>query len=227
MPQLFFYNFEKNTIYFIEIDIEINKFDKIEYDMKTLTIILFVFLTTMLQAQIPAQVLLLKVDYTTNRFEGGQIIELPQSLETFTIKTEYKDPGDFGWIKLFFSEMGKLLFYGTIHWMGTGNILFPEQWLAAGDFHISLTADYVEPANGFENVFDLWSEEHNYLSVWGAVQSVVEVREFLRSDPQQTVKIFLYTPTIGVVDPEKAKWILLLHNSGQADLGITHLNEKK
>jgi hypothetical protein len=156
-------------------------------------------------------VLLLKVDYTTNRFEGGQRLNFTQLPETFTLRTEYEEPGDFGWIKVYFSEIDELLFYGDIIWMGRGDIIFPATWLNADEFKHVLTEDFIIPQNGFENIFDYWGEDtYDYTSVWSAVQNIVEVRQMLKTNLLQRVKLFLYTPSVGVGNPADWKWIIFL-----------------
>ena len=52
--------------------------------------------------QNPNKVLLLKVDYETNTFEGGNETVFPSSTATFTVTNQVIPPGDFGNIKLFF-----------------------------------------------------------------------------------------------------------------------------
>jgi hypothetical protein len=156
------------------------------------------------------QILLLKVDYTTNTFEGGKELFFTQPAETFTITSEYKEPGDFGSIKLFYSEIDEPLFYGTIIWMGCGKILYPENWLPVVDFARTITEDYVFPANGFENVFNSYGNTLDHRIVWGAVQNVIKAREYLQSNPNQKVKLFFYQPSVGMGDPKDWKWIVFL-----------------
>jgi hypothetical protein len=50
----------------------------------------------------------------------------------------------------------------------------------------------------------------DYNPVWYPVQQLIKVREYLQLNPEQTVKVYLYTPGVGVGDPEKWKWILFL-----------------
>ncbi|MDR0733837.1 MAG: hypothetical protein LBF08_07245 [Dysgonamonadaceae bacterium] len=156
------------------------------------------------------EILLLKVDYTTNRFEGGQKLQFPQSTETFTTRIDYKQPGDFGWIKVYFSEIDTLLFYGDIFWMGCGNIIYPAEWRDADEFEHVTEKNLIWPLNGFENIHSAWNEDDDYEPVWIAVQGIWEVRQILRTNPQQQVKLFLYTPSVGVGDPADWKWIIFL-----------------
>jgi hypothetical protein len=158
-----------------------------------------------------ASVLMLQVDYTTNVFESGVELSFPVPAQTFTVGIDYKDPGDFGSIKIYYSEINQLLFHGGIHWMGCGEIIYPENWLPANGFTRVLTADYQFPENGFENIFIFGSEDDfNYDAVWKSVQGIVKVREYLSCNPEQKVKLFLYMPSVGAGDPKDWKWILFL-----------------
>ena len=158
------------------------------------------------------EVLILIVDYTTNAFEGGQILRFPEKpAETLTITYDYRAPGDFGFIKLYYSEINELLFYGDIIWMGRGNILFPETWIAPEDFVHTDTKDLVFPKNGFWNVIP-YSSAGITDDVWYSVQSIIKVRDFLLSNPEQKVQYLFYTPSVGVGDPKDWKWILFLHS---------------
>ena len=179
-----------------------------------------------LEADETTDVLMLKVDFTTNAFEGGYEHIFNESVKTFTISSKYKAPGDFGEIKLYFSEIDKLLFDGTIIWMGHGEIQYPasDKWLSASDFSRTIALDYVSPKNGFEEVLN-YEEYHagyfQYLTeseieaIWSAVQSVVKVREYIKENPNQKVKMYLYTPTVGSVDPTVAKWIIFLNKNSK------------
>lgn len=81
---------------------------------------------TGLESNAPNQVLLLRVDYTTNTFEGGTILGFDKKTEDFTIENEYVVPSDFGSVKLIYKELWQPLFEGTIHWMGRGKMTFPK-----------------------------------------------------------------------------------------------------
>ncbi len=157
------------------------------------------------------KVLMLIVDYTTNAFEGGKELAFNDA-ETFTIVPDYKEPGDFGSIEMKYSELNQRLFYGTIVWMGKGRIEYPQNILPANSFDRTVTADYWGPGKGFENVFNQWNTVYDYNPVWSSVQNVVMARNYLRTNPDQTIKIFLYTPSVGEGDPADWKWILFVKN---------------
>lgn len=164
------------------------------------------------ESQTENKVLMLKVDYTTNKFEGGKEFTFKNSSQSFTIDTEYRAPGDFGSIKLVYRELDEPLFDGSIIWMGLGKMTFPSDLKPASAFNSVLTADVIYPANGFENVFNLHNETYDYSIVWMPIQHLVKVREYLKSNPNQKVKIFLYTPSVGVGNPADWDWIIYMKN---------------
>jgi hypothetical protein len=163
-------------------------------------------------SQTTNKVLMLKVGYTTNNFEGGKEFTFKNPTQSFTIDSEYHAPGDFGSIKLIYRELDEPLFEGSIIWMGLGKMTFPSDLQAPSTFNSVLTADVVYPVNGFENVFNLHHETYDYKQAWMSVQDLVKVREYLKSNPNQTVKIFLYTPGVGVGNPAEWDWIIYMKN---------------
>jgi len=157
-----------------------------------------------------SKVLMLIVDYTTNTFKGGKELGFSEKTETFTVSYEYAPPGDFGHIKLFYKEINELLFFGTIHWMGCGKMEFPQNLLDANQFQAVITDDFVAPKNGFEDVFPQFDITFDYEMIWGRVQFLGKARDYLRSNPEQVVKMFLYTPSVGVGNPEDWYWLIFL-----------------
>ena len=81
------------------------------------------------------RVLILKVDYLTFSFEGGNEL-LFDDTSSFNISSNYNPPGDFGDIQLYYEEFDELIFDGTIIWMGTGNRSYPETMNPAINFEI-------------------------------------------------------------------------------------------
>lgn len=159
-------------------------------------------------------VLLLQVDYTTHKFEGGKTFNFSKQTDDFTIRCDYKAPCDFGGVKLIYKELNELLFEGTIHWMGTGKMIYPEKLEPANHFESTLTQDVYLPEKGFENIQHSDSpdfEEEDCLNVWLAVQHLLKAREYLDANPHQRIKIFLYTPSVGVGDPHTWKWLIFLN----------------
>ena len=158
------------------------------------------------------KVLLLKVDYTTNKFEGGKELIFTDSAATFTVANEYKAPGDFGNIKLIYRELEATLFDGTIIWSGTGKMNYPQNLQGPEQFNSVATADFVSPGSGFENVFNPGNKVYNYTAPWSAIQKLVKVRTYLKAYPAQSVKLFLYAPSVGIGNPAEWDWIFFIKN---------------
>jgi len=165
-----------------------------------------------IQTTNPNRVLLLKVDYINNVFEGGKELAFTNTSPNMTVTSQYTPPGDFGRIKLTYQEINEILFDGTIVWSGLGQMNFPENLLQADQFERVSTTDFVTPVSGFENVFNPSNSTYNYDPVWISVQNLTKVRSYLISNPNATVKIFLYTPSVGIGNPAEWDWILMLKN---------------
>jgi hypothetical protein len=161
--------------------------------------------------QNPNKVMLLKVDYETNTFEGGNETVFPSSTATFTVTNQVIPPGDFGNIKLFYSELNTKIFDGDIIWMGDGQIHFPTSFLSANQYNfintLVLIADPV-----FENVYNPDNTNYNYSEIFNAIRYLEIVNQYRASNPNATVKLFLYTPGVGVGDPSQWKWIFIIKN---------------
>lgn len=160
------------------------------------------------------KVLLLKVGYTTSFFENGIELLFNVRVDTLPIAREFDPPSDFGSLKFYYPEINKQLFYGTIVWMGTGKIEYPDpyDWLPRKEFAEYVTGEAISPKNGFENIFDVYKGELDYSKAWESVRNLVKVQEYLKLNPEQKVKFFLYGPTEGLFDPAVAKWIFILIN---------------
>ena len=160
----------------------------------------------------PNQVLLLKVDYLTNTFQGGKETSYTETSNSFTISHQSIPAVDFGNIKLKYNEINQILFDGDIIWMGLGQIHYPQNMLAANQFDAVLTADVVFPSTNFNHILPEPNLSNNYNQVWMAVQNLVKVRQYLISNPTGVVHLYLYTPSVGVGNPADWKWIILLKN---------------
>jgi hypothetical protein len=159
----------------------------------------------------PNKVLLLKVDYETNTFEGGNETTFSSSTASFTLTKQVIPPGDFGNIKLFYSELNYKLFDGDIIWMGNGQIHFPTSFLPANQYiFLNTLVPIADPV--FENVYNPDNTNYNYSEIFNAIRYLEIVNQYRASNPNATVKLFLYTPGVGVGDPSQWKWIFIIKN---------------
>ena len=165
------------------------------------------------------KVLMLEVNYLYYTFMGGKEFVFSNNSNSFTITCEkhFSESS----LKLFYQEIGELLFFGTIMRMGEGYTIFPNDMLHPNQFQKD-TNHYVYPQNGFEIVFDdydIASNDYWHFAnglvfdmdlAWDAVQSLEIVREYLRYNPNQKVKIAMYTRCIGAVNPVTSSWLIFL-----------------
>lgn len=157
------------------------------------------------------KVLLLKVDYTTNTFEGGKEFTFNSNSTTFSTSYQYVQPSDFGSIKIFYTELNSLLFYGDIVWMGTGAIHFPTDFQPASSFEFVNTFAAIDLPS-VENIFNPNNEIFDYTNPLNQVVYLSKVIEYRASNPNGTAKIFLYQPSVGLGDPATWKWIIMFKN---------------
>jgi len=163
-------------------------------------------------------VLMLKVDFLTYEFEGGKELTFPEA-ETFTITSDYEEPGDFGSIKLNYEEVNQPIFDGTIVWMGLGERSFPETIAASETFETLENAVAMPELSSFalvnyhqgnyDHVMDhYWDEQ----ALWDAIDNLEQVKEYRASNPDAKVNVFLYTPSVGVGNPAEWDWYIYLKN---------------
>ena len=161
------------------------------------------------------KVLLLKVDLQTNAFEGGKELVF-SGLDGFTLTTQYNSPADFGDITLTYEEADADIFAGTIVWAGTGHMTYPETLDATNSFATVAQPAPMPAIDGFELVeydeFNYYPEVIDYDAIWDAVDNLQLVKEYRAENPNAKVKLFLYTPSVGIGNPEEWDWFIILKN---------------
>jgi hypothetical protein len=161
------------------------------------------------------KVVLLKVDFLTNEFEGGKELEF-QTAENFTITSNYVSPGDFGGIQLFYSELDQKIFQGTIIWSGSGTRSYPENMDLPNDFatineNLELpNADVFEPVMYEE--FAYYPEPIDYAGIWNSIRNLEVVKNYRDSNPQGKINLFLYTPSVGLGSAAEMDWYIYIKN---------------
>ncbi|MFH1853321.1 MAG: T9SS type A sorting domain-containing protein [Candidatus Neomarinimicrobiota bacterium] len=154
---------------------------------------------------------ILVVDYETYEFEGGYYSThppcptcVPDLLPFDVISTPAADYGDVAFV---YSVTGDSLFWGTIIWMGCGEILYPDTIIPTSEFPESI--DVIAPPTNIEYYsldFEITAAAD---SAWRQVQNLDIVRMYSQKSYQ--VGILFYTPTVGAFDPGPAKWIIFLY----------------
>lgn len=186
----------------------------------TLFMMIFIFLVALLfqgcdkdEVDKSNRILLLQVDYVTNVFEGGKELKISNnftSSDTIPIVVDYKAPGDFGNITLYYEPTNEMIFDGSIIWMGTGEIKFPNEFLTADEFPLMDTFLEEPELTKFQTIFfNLNNQSINYNAIWSSINKLGIVDEYLKSDKK--IGLFLYTPSVGVGDPNEWDWFVILY----------------
>ncbi len=140
------------------------------------------------------KVLMLKVDYQTFNFEGGVEYTFNQKTDSFTIDFDYIYTSDPEMITLTYSELNETLFSGTVMWNGGGEVITPLSIDPPEDFETVSSEDIIFPSRGFTQIYHpFYHSNIEYYNAWMSIQNLEKVRQFLRSNPFQKVKIFVYS----------------------------------
>lgn len=161
------------------------------------------------------KVVLLKVDFINNIFEGGKELEFSPASD-FTISTTYNSPGDFGDIQLYYQELDEMIFDGTIIWAGLGARSYPTEIDLPNTFPILNDELPLPNIDRFENViydeFAYYPDNIEYSNIWNSINNLEVVSEYLDSNPNGKIHLFLYTPGVGIGDPDYWDWYIYLKN---------------
>ena len=161
------------------------------------------------------KVLLLKVDFLTHQFEGGKEFTFSGS-DNFTISSTYNPPGDFGDIQLYYSELNEKIFDGTIIWLGLGERAYPDTLNTTETFTTTTQTLDLPELDLFETVtYDpsaFYPETIAYSNIWNAISNLEAVTSFRNSNPQGKINLFLYTPSVGIGNPEQWDWYVYIKN---------------
>jgi hypothetical protein len=154
-------------------------------------------------------ILLMKVNFRSYKFEGASeetIIKGLAKTDTLPIKVVYKSPNDFGYLTLYYQPTGDLIFDGSIIWMGTGKISYPTSFQNASSFPLNKFSMTMPDSSRFQTIFE--SGDIKYEKIWNAISNLSIVSEYMKSNKK--IGVFLYTPGVGVGDPNKWDWIILM-----------------
>jgi len=160
---------------------------------------------------------ILVVDYTTERFEGGFLRAYPPCTDcmndSLPVSTDFVSHGDGLEIIFTYEQTGDTVLYALEVWMGTGMIVYPPAFWPADTFKVLWTPFY-EPVHT-EHYRMGWTDETQYMTrsdaAWQSLRELDLVGAFAQNP--YTIGVFLHTPTVGLIDPEKAKWIFILYQN--------------
>jgi hypothetical protein len=161
------------------------------------------------------KLLLLQVDFETNVFEAGTELNF-NSTAPFSIGSSYQSPGDFGGIQLYYDNANQPIFEGSIVWSGLGERSYPTQLQAANTFP-TLAAVVPQPnASLFETVdydeFAYYPDNMDITALWQAIDQLEIVGTYRANNPNSSIHLFLYTPSVGDGDPADWDWYIMFKN---------------
>jgi len=143
------------------------------------------------------KVLMLQVNASSFEFEGGIEYIFNQKTDSFNLDVVLNWDTTSGTFFLNYRELNETLLYGTIDLLANGEILSPRSLQSPEYFETDFTDDIIFPSNGFTNVsLSQPLANFEYFNVWMSIQKLEKVRQYLRSNPNQKIKIFLYTPNV-------------------------------
>lgn len=158
---------------------------------------------------------ILKVDFLTHTFEGGNSFEFNNIAMTNTLPIEeiYVAPSDFGNYTLKYTPTNEVIFNGPIAWMG-GSYDLPLDYNSS-DFETttlnpSINLDEIEY---FMPTADILAGEgytnFDYASVWNSIKNLQVTNDCLNNNGK--IGFVLYTPGLGLFQPENAYWLVILY----------------
>ena len=158
------------------------------------------------------KVLMLKIDYTTLNFEGVKEFVFSQQTDTFTIAGQNVNSADDNCIHLVYKELNQLLFFGTMWWEGMGELIFPDSFELPEEYETVSSDDVIFPLNGFNCPYQNSETDFDFLNIWLKIQNLKIVRQYMHTNPNQKVHIFVYTPSLGGGDHSDWDYFVILKN---------------
>jgi hypothetical protein len=158
----------------------------------------------------------LALDYLTYEFEEGALNYYPQcsgcDADSLPFEVTFNSPSDFGDITFEYTETGDTLFFGTIIWLGTGELLQPDNFLPAGRYG-ELSAAAGEPVR--KEYFNIYPQMDpaefaaRADTAWAIVNRLDIAWDFAMEDYR--AGFYMYAPSVGAFNPNAAKWIVFLY----------------
>lgn len=163
-------------------------------------------------ADLQKHILISKVDYLTFRYKGFYALNVTNKLNTgneIPFVADYRSPGDFGYIKLYYRNTNNLLMDGTIIWAGCGALNFPDSFRAGH----RLASGMPYPGQGRiafinnEGHYTAVTDEYELQRIWQTLSHQQEFRHYYTHSSKR-VAVYLYTPSVGVGNPADAYYLV-------------------
>lgn len=158
---------------------------------------------------------ILKVDFLTHTFEGGNSFEFNNIAMTNSLPIEeiYVAPSDFGNYTLKYTPTNEVIFDGPIAWMG-GSYDLPLDFNSS-DYETTMLNPTInlDEIEYFLPTADILAGEgytnFDYTSVWNSIKNLQITNECLNNNGK--IGFVLYTPGLGLFQPENAYWLVILY----------------
>jgi len=180
--------------------------------MKALKILVLALLLPGCTKDDTCKILLLRVDYTTNTFEGGHEQILSKGItdsDSIPIIVNYDPPGDFGNIRLLYEPTSETIFNGSIIWMGTGKISYPESFMDPNKYSTLSNPIDLPDISRIQQFYSYGNNQLDFSGIWESINDLEIVSEYLKSFKKIT--FFLYTPSVGLGDPNTWDWFVIMN----------------
>jgi hypothetical protein len=158
------------------------------------------------------KVLVLKLDYITRELEGGIEYIYNQPTDSFHVDLETEVFDNYNTVRLKYRELDRTLFYGTSLQYGIGEMIIPEAFESSEFFDTVSTNDFVYPINGFNHIPIDQITQSLYYNLWGKIQNLKKVRDYIKANPNQVVTLYIYDPNLGNSDLNNSCWLVILKN---------------
>jgi hypothetical protein len=156
------------------------------------------------------EVLILELDYQTMSFLGGVEMEVDRpskAVDSLPILVNYISSGDFGNITLYYSNEDNAIFDGSIVWNGTGEMTLPEDIEAPENFSL-LPETLNFPDESRFQFIHYKPEDLDLETLWSGMADLQITWQYLNEG--SNIGIFLYTPSVGVGDPNDWRWFIFM-----------------
>ena len=161
--------------------------------------------------------LLIKVDYLTYNYMGYTTLNVADKEaagDTIPFVNVYMPPGDFGYEKLFYKDTNasNMLFFGTIIWMGCGQMNYPTDFVRGMANCVNLTYPGQQRIMMFNGTSHTTvSDETALRNIWSTVAAQEEFQWFYGRTSKK-VAVYLYTPSVGVGNPADWYYLVFVEN---------------
>lgn len=157
------------------------------------------------------KVLALKFNGNSNEFLQGKEYKFFNETERFTLLHSKEVLENETISKIIYKETNALIFKATSTIYPTrGEIIIPEDFISADNFQRVTTDDFVSPQNGYSEMEEYDLAPTLFMELWSKVQNLEKVRDYLQSNPEQEIKIFLHKPFLD--NDKEHHWIFFLKN---------------